>query len=928
MNYHFAGFSFNKTDDYSSKTTKNSKLTARSVASLLLIALLVISPIVVVSVSAAAGEPDLEEIFAYLGFNNVAPVGIETFPAGFYEITLFAEFAGYHRINVLSYYPVGTSNYYTIYSGPEGATGDLGGYVVPPLSKTFLSESDFGLSMLAPEYRYFTEHWRNPDYPLHHAQVYVNLDYPGMYFVGFENFYGDANRDYNDIVVSLVRFSPPEIVSVTRSPQTPNYDQSVTVTTQVNAGAAPITSVVLSYQVDSGSWTDVPMVLDAGVYVADIPAQAYASVVNYQVYAADSNGYNIGSAVYSYTVDDFVSPVISNVVQTPGSPIPDQPVRVAATVTEPADASGVKKVTLWYTSNNVWSSMSMSANGDVWAAYLPAKNAGYSASYYVEAFDNAGNSASTSTYSYTVVIPNDPPIANFTAESPVYTNDVVHFDASSSYDPDGYVASYFWTFGDGDFDYGVELTHSYADNGEYPVTLTVTDERGATSSKTVSIVVNNRPPVADITASKTSVDKRETVNFDATGSYDLDGTIVSYSWDLGDGTTATGITASRSYLDTGSYTVTLTVTDDDGATDTAVVRITVRNQAPVAIFTESDDSVNVGDEISFDATDSYDPDGRIVKYSWNFGDGTTATGSTASHAYSDNGEYTVTLTVTDDEGATDSETSVITVINMEPIAAFTSTPETANANTEFTFDASDSYDVDGTIVSYAWSFGDGATATGVTVTHAYSEVGTYTVTLTVTDDDGATATATETKSVPNLPPVAEFSDSAEIVSTQDSIYFDATESYDLDGTIVSYAWSFGDGATATGMTVMHAYEENAEYTVTLTVTDDDGATDSITVTKTVLNRQPVAKIVESATTVTQNEAIQFDASESFDVDGTIASYAWSFGDGTTATGVAPEHAYAETGEYTVTLTVTDNDGDSASENVVIVVEDEAIQLAV
>jgi PKD repeat protein len=930
MNYHFAEFMFNnKPDGCSAKTAKHSKHSAGTVATLLLIALLVTSPILVVSVYAATGEPTLDDIFSNLGFTNVALVNVETFPAGFYETSLLAEFAGYHAKNVLSYYPVETTNYYTIFSGPEGATGSVGGYVSPIVTKTFMANSQFGFSMMAPEYRYFTEHWKNPDYPEIHAQVYANLDVPGMYLIGFENFYGGYSRDYNDMVFSAIRYAIPEILSVTRSPQDPEYDQTVTITAGVAQGTAAITSVVLSYQVDSGSWTDVPMVLDEGVYVADIPAQVYASVVNYKVLVSDAVGYSVGSVVYSYTVGDFVSPTISNVGQNPVSPIPGQSTGVFATVTEPITASGVKNVTLWYTANNGWSSVSMTSNGDVWGASIPGQNAGQSISYYLKAFDNAENGATTSTRGYSVTIPNDAPVANFVAAPlPAYTNDVIEFDASSSYDTDGYVASYFWTFGDDTFDYGVNATHSYVDDGVYPVILTVTDDRGATATKTINVVVNNRRPVADIDVTKTSVDKKEAITFDATGSYDVDGTIVSYSWDLGDGTTATGETVTRSYLDTGSYTVTLTVTDDDGAVDKALVTITVRNQAPVAIFTESEDSVNVDDEISFNGADSYDPDGRIVKYSWNFGDGTTATGSTATHAYGDNGEYTVTLTVTDNEGATNSKTSTITVINMQPVAAFTSAPETANTNIEFSFDASESYDLDGTIVSYMWDFGDGTTATGVSVSHAYTEDGTYTVTLTVTDDDDATATATETKSVPNLPPVASFTDSAEIVSTGDNIQFDGSGSYDNDGTIVSYMWDFGDGTTATGVTTEHAYAENAEHSVTLTVTDDDGATDSFTVTKTVLNRQPVAQLTTNQTTVTINVAVQLDGSESYDNDGTIVSYMWDFGDGTTATGVTTEHTYEESGDYSVTLTVTDNDGDSASEDMLITVDDEAIQLAV
>ncbi len=165
------------------------------------------------------------------------------------------------------------------------------------------------------------------------------------------------------------------------------------------------------------------------------------------------------------------------------------------------------------------------------------------------------------------------------------------------------------------------------------------------------------------------------------------------------------------------------------------------NKSPVAIFTESSETGNLGDPITFNAAESYDPDGTIVSYSWTFGDGTTATGVSVSHTFNNKDVYTVTLTVTDNDGATDSAKITKRFINMQPVASFTSSGEAFSIDETISFDASSSYDSDGTIVSYSWAFGDGTTATGVSVSHAYSQIGTYTVTLTVTDDDGATDNA-------------------------------------------------------------------------------------------------------------------------------------------------------------------------------------------
>jgi PKD repeat protein len=914
MPYYLAEIRFNKNKSKKSgKKEKKRKRLIPSLVGLTLISLLISVPILLFSVIVIASEPSLPSILNDLGFTNIALTDVETFSPGTYNITLYAEFTCCHDQNELSYYAVRTCDFQTIFTGPEGGNG----YVTPSLSKSFESDSQFGLSMLSPRLcRYFTEHCRNPDSPEQHAMVYRNLDAPGMFLLGFESVLGGGDIDYDDMVFSIVPIVPVghlEIVSVMRSPETPNYDQPVKIAAQVISEVADIESVILGYQINSASWINVTMNLECGLYVADILAQPYNTAVNYKVYASDTAGRSVVSELFSYVVGDFVPPVISNILQVPNSPYPYEIVKVSATVTEPAEASGVKNVTIWYTTTGIWSFTDMAMQDGLWTANIPGHSAGAYVKFFVEAFDNAENNAKTSNFGYTVIIPNMPPVAEFSESATiVYTGVSINFNASDSYDLDGYIASYSWDFGDGNTGSGVTVNHAYVDDGEYTVTLTVADNMGATDSKTAVKLVKNRPPIASVMGYVVACDKEEIVTFDASLSYDLDGTIVDYSWDFGDGSTATGVKVSTSYTESGAYTITLTVTDDDGATGTIATSKTVRNKSPVANFTESAENVYVDERISFDAAESHDPDGTIVAYSWDFGDGSTATGVTVSHAYSDNGLYLVTLTVTDNDGATASAHATKTVMNRPPVASFTETAESVNTDEPITFDASDSSDPDGSIVAYSWDFGDGATGTGVSVQHAYSQDGTYIVTLTVTDDDGATDTISATKTVLNRSPIASFTKSAETVSSGESIHFDASGSHDPDGTIVSYSWDFGDGNTATGVEVDHAYEDDGVYTVTLTVIDDGDATGSATATKNVLNRSPIASFTENATIVKKDEAIHFDASESHDPDGAIVSYSWDFGDGNTATGVTSDHAYSEDGNYTVTLTVTDDDGASAS----------------
>jgi PKD repeat protein len=180
----------------------------------------------------------------------------------------------------------------------------------------------------------------------------------------------------------------------------------------------------------------------------------------------------------------------------------------------------------------------------------------------------------------------------------------------------------------------------------------------------------NQPPIADA-GPDLQADACAPLQFDGSASSDPDGTIVSYSWDFGDGNQGSGPVVSHGYCAAGDYTVTLTVTDDDGTSDTDTALATVsappppENQPPAA-----DAGPNVSARtcapVQFDGTGSSDPDGTIAGYSWDFGDGTSSTGALASHPYCAPGTYTATLTVTDDDGAQDGDTRVVTVVEPPP----------------------------------------------------------------------------------------------------------------------------------------------------------------------------------------------------------------------------------------------------------------------
>src|SRR5206468_5215169 len=171
---------------------------------------------------------------------------------------------------------------------------------------------------------------------------------------------------------------------------------------------------------------------------------------------------------------------------------------------------------------------------------------------------------------------------------------------------------------------GVSASHTFADPGPHTVTLTVTDEAALTGAQSQTVVVAaNVPPVASFTATCSGL----FCDFDPLSSSDADGWIAGFSWDFGDGTTqgaqGQGLYVLRHYYPaSGSYTVTLTITDGLGATGAQSQVVTVGNRPPVAAFTSTCSGLTCG----FNASSSYDPDGTIASYAWTFGDGTTGAG--------------------------------------------------------------------------------------------------------------------------------------------------------------------------------------------------------------------------------------------------------------------------------------------------------------
>jgi len=272
-----------------------------------------------------------------------------------------------------------------------------------------------------------------------------------------------------------------------------------------------------------------------------------------------------------------------------------------------------------------------------------------------------------------------------------------------------------------------------------------------------------------------------------------------------------------------------------------VTRSQPRNRAPTARFSFSPNQPFADDVVTFDGTNSSDPDGQVVDWSWRFETNSrraNANGPRVNVRFRSPGTVRVTLTVTDDQGATDSTTQRLNVRQQSPQqsprARFSFSPSNPQVNQTVTFDGRNSRDPDGAIQEYRWDLnGDGRVdATGARVQRSYNRSGSFQVTLTVVDNDGLNDSTTQTirVSARQQGPAARFSVNPSNPQVNQTVSFDGRSSSDPDGRIARYQWDLdGNGSVdSTGPTAQARYTRTGTYQVTLRVTDDSGRSDSTT----------------------------------------------------------------------------------------------------
>lgn len=434
-------------------------------------------------------------------------------------------------------------------------------------------------------------------------------------------------------------------------------------------------------------------------------------------------------------------------------------------------------------------------------------------------------------------------------------------------------------------------------------------------------------------------DKKETVILDGSGSIDYDGTIVSYSWTENGNEIAAGVTPSVT-LSRANHKIFLTVTDNDGNTETDSVLVIISGGGLAPTADAGNDTTvyddNEDDLVTFvlDGSESFDSNDSIIGYSWFENEIEIATGVNPSIELS-TGIHFITLTVTNSDSLSDSDAVVVTVIdpdNLAPIANAGIDQSIADDNGDdivtLTLDGSASSDSDGTIDNYSWIVNNEEITSGVNPTLELS-TGVYRVVLKITDNDGVSATDTVVISLidpDNLAPIAiAGADTLLIDEDLDGIVnytLDASLSSDSDGTIESYTWIENNVEIASQVAFSLDLSLGL-HTIILVTTDDDGVSDQDTI-QIKVNQLPVA-IAGNDTLIIDtdqngSELLTLDASGSYDPFGTISTYTWMLDD--TEIGNTTTFNYNfNVGTSLVTLTIGDDDGSTATDEIVIIVAD-------
>ncbi|MBI3137341.1 MAG: PKD domain-containing protein [Sphingobacteriales bacterium] len=455
-----------------------------------------------------------------------------------------------------------------------------------------------------------------------------------------------------------------------------------------------------------------------------------------------------------------------------------------------------------------------------------------------------------------------------------------------------------WDFGDGSPRVTTQNTvHIFPALGLYSVRLVVTN---GGCSDTTALLINAIDERANFTADQTTLCKPGTVQFSPVGINTAN--ILTYTWDFGDGNTSTVNTAaiSHTYLNSGLYTVTLTIRDNNGCTSTLVQNNYIRVNGPVAGFTASNVAGCTGLVTTFNDLSTTDGVNNIVNWKWDFGDGTIQQFNAPpfQHTYNTAGTFTVKLVITDGTGCMDSLTRTDLVIATDPIPDFVTadTLSCPGGTIHFTNTSQPAG------LTSSWDFGDGNTSAVYSPVHSYAATGLYTVKLRVNDTYGCADSVSKTNYVRVALPVPGFTVSDSVTScTPLEVQFTNTSVF-----YSSVSWDFGVGqGISTLENPVHFFSSPGIYPVKMIITSPGGCKDSLT---------RIIQVYDTAGSRLNYSPIggckPLSISMNTLTPGPMVSYFWDFGDGNTEISATPSatHTYTSFGNFIPKVIMEDPSG--------------------
>ena len=528
--------------------------------------------------------------------------------------------------------------------------------------------------------------------------------------------------------------------------------------------------------------------------------------------------------------------------------------------------------------------------------------------YKVTANDGGGFGNSIQSSSGTILVNSSPIIVT---KNLIRSNaHSVLLDGSKSYDVDGQALSFDWLLPDGTHRPEASFLWEAAGAGVHFVTLTVNDGQGKKNSivrETIRVLIN-RPPMAVVDSVVFSC-TGQTILFNGSASYDPDGDPISTRWNFADGTESSETNPAHVYPKPGYYPVTLALNDGYADQPTTARIALIIEGSPVALLSFIDTTICVNSPLMMSGDRSFDPNGPIGSFAWDFGDGLNALGSNVTHAYTKPGIYHAVLTVigTGSGRCTKVSQASATVRVVEgPVAEFV-VPERVSVGEDVILDSSPSKP-NGTVVSILWDRFDNDTAPlqGAVTKVRYDAPGAYTIRLSISVQSTTTCNSASAirKIIVNAPPVLTWSVPSDVVKG-DLLVADASRSYDPDGIVTEYRWTLDGKMIGATPVLQYPMMKPGTHIVALTLTDNSrtssrSATKSFTVR---VNSKPNPRFVLPQT-VFENESISLSPIANADADGDPLQFRWKVDGSVTS----PEKMYLSPGRHVVSLSADDGRG--------------------